>query len=139
MRAAKLRKQYFDEDLAEDVQATLDAAAQLGIAEFRMFHIAYRQWYGCEADEKTIERYFIQYMFHDTVPFWVRHFSQRVRDLDRRGRLDPAEFGIARPKATTRQINRGRVFALGLVTAMVTLVLLAELAADKTCLFPPCY
>ena len=139
MSAMKKRKQYFDEDIPEDVQAALEASALLGISEFRMFHIAYRQWYGHDADEAKIERYYIPYMFNDMVPLWVRHFAQRIKDLDRAGRLDPAAFGIVRPAATTQQIHRGRAFALGLVTAMVTLVLLAELAAEQSCLFPPCY
>lgn len=139
MLAAKKRKQYFDEDIPEDVQAALDVAALLGVPEFRMFHIAYREWYGHDGDEATIERYFIPYMFHDRVPLWVRHFAQRVKHLDLAGTLDPASFGIIRRSATAQQIYRGRAFALGLFTAMVTLVLLAELAGKSVCMFPPCY
>ena len=139
MSATKQRRQYFDEDIPEDVQATLDVSALLGVAEFRMFHIAYRQWYGHDAEEATIERYFIPYMFHDRVPPWVRHFTQRVKQLDLAGKLDLAEFGIVRRAATAQQIHRGRAFALGLFTVLVTLVLLAELAGRNSCLFPPCY
>ncbi len=133
------RKQYFDESIPDDVRAVLDVAALLAIPEFRLFHIAYRFWHGDDAEEAVIEHYFTPYMFGDVVPFWVRHFTNRVIELDRQGKLNPAEFGIVARTATNADINRGRAFALGLVTALVTLVLLAELAAEQYCLFPPCY
>jgi len=135
----RIRKQYFDEDLAEDVRSVLDAAALLGIAEFRVFQIAYRAWFGEDTDEVTIERYFTPYMFQDAVPPWVRHFTARVLDADRQGVLDPAQFGIRRRAATAGQIHRGRMFALILVGSLATLWLLAEIAAVGGCMFPPCY
>jgi hypothetical protein len=137
--ALRTCKQYFDEDIRDDVRAVLDISALLGISEFRLFHLAYRFWYGDDAAEETIERYFIPYMFHDAVPPWVRHFTNHVTSRAGEGRLDPAEYGIARRFATNADIRRGRAFALGLVTAMVMLVLLAELAGEQYCLFPPCY
>ncbi len=139
MATMQTRRQYFDEDIPDDVQGVLDAAALLGIPEFRLFHIAYRSWYGHDAEEAAIERYYIPYMFGDVVPLWVRHFANHVIGREREGRLNPAEFGIVRRQATRDDIHRGRAFALGLVTAMVMLVLLAELAAEQYCLFPPCY
>ncbi|MFQ5785281.1 MAG: hypothetical protein ACE5H8_10715 [Alphaproteobacteria bacterium] len=133
------RKKYFDENVPDDVQAVLDVSALLGIPEFRLFDIAYRFWYGEGADEKTIERYFIPYMFQDVVPLWVRHFTHHVRSLGRQGRLDKTAFGIQRRVATSESVQRGRVYALTLLTVLVVLLLLAELAADQFCLFPPCY
>lgn len=62
-----------------------------------------------------------------------------ARALQREGRLDPADFGIPRRHATADDIKRGRLFALALATALIALLLLAQLAADKYCLFPPCY
>lgn len=133
------RKRYFDENIPDDVQGVLDVAAILGISEFRLFEIAYRMWFGRSADEATIEGYFMPYMFHDVVPPWVRHFVARVLARQREGRLDPAAFGIVRRDATAEDVKRGRHFALWLATILITLLLLAELAADKYCLFPPCY
>ena len=135
----KTRKRYFDENIPDDVQGVLDVSAIMGIAEFRLFAIAYREWHGEDAEEATIERYFTPYMFNDVVPPWVRHFCNRVLDLDRLGRLDPTFFGVLRRRATKDQVRKGRLYAFCLVTTMVTLFLLAELTADKYCLFPPCY
>ena len=135
----RTRKRYFDENIPDDVQAVLDVSAIMGIAEFRVFDIAYREWHGEDADEATIERYFTPYMFHDVVPPWVRHFCNRVLELDRLGRLDPTFFGVLRRPASKDQVNKGRLYALCLVTTMVVLFLLAELGATQFCLFPPCY
>ncbi len=133
------RKKYFDEDVPDDVQAVVGVSALLGVSEFRLFEIAYRFWYGRAADERTIERHFAPYMFGDVVPPWVRHFSQRVLAHERDGTLEPEAFGVRPRHASAADIHRGRMFAVCLITAMVALVLLAELAVDKVCMFPPCY
>ncbi len=133
------RKRHFDENVPDDVQGVLDISAVLGISEFRLFEIAYRLWFGRSGDEATIEGYFTPYMFNDVVPPWVRHFVARARESQSRGRLDPADFGIPRRHASAEDIKRGRLFALTLASAMIILLLLARLAADKYCLFPPCY
>ena len=92
----KLRsKRYFDEKtIPEDVWAVLKASSALSVGEFRVFQIAYEQWYGEEGEEKAIENHFTSYMFNDIVPIWVRHFCTRVVRLDREDALDPSEFGV---------------------------------------------
>jgi hypothetical protein len=137
-------KQYFDErKTPADVWAVLRASALLGISEFRLFHIAYRFWYGHEADEDQIERYFVPYMFRDMVPPWVRHFTNRVQTMDRDGTLDPSAFGIRPRQATKADVQRGRLYAMYLVSALAVLYILAELSANalwlQQCYLPPCY
>ena len=138
------RVRHFDEDrIPEDVHAVLEATALLDITEFRLFGLAYRNWFGHPPDEKTIERFFLPYMFQDTVPSWVRHFCQRVIQLDQVGILDPVEFGVIERPATVDSVAKGYRYMFWLVAAMTVLYTLAKLATDwmgfARCMFPPCY
>lgn len=83
-----------EEPIPADVSQVLDTAALLQVTEFHLFEIAYQSWYGRDASEKSIERYFVPYMFRAIVPFWVRQLCRRVLAADARGALDPAEFGV---------------------------------------------
>ena len=134
---------YFDEKkIPEDVWLVLEATSLLGVAEFRLFEIAYKDWFGEDGDEKTIERYFTPYMFGEVVPVWVRHLSQRVIKLDREDALRPRDFGVYPKIATREDLRKGLDFAAWLVVSMVVLVLLGKAAGkalSDICMFPPCY
>lgn len=136
-------KRYFDEkSIPEDVWVVLKASSALSVGEFRVFQIAYKEWFGKEADEDWIERYFVQYMFNDIVPPWVRHFAKRVLVLDANDELDANQFGIVRPgPATDAQKWRGIEAFAWVIGSLVTLILIAEMAgrfAELPCRFPPC-
>lgn len=88
-----------EEPIPPDVSQVLDAAALLQVTEFRLFQIAYQSWYGRAASEKSIERYFVPYMFRAVVPFWVRQLCRHVLTADARGVLHPEEFGVT-PRQT---------------------------------------
>lgn len=136
-------KRHFDEGrIPNDVWSVLRAASLLNVGEFRVFEIAYRQWYGNPGDEKHIEKYFIQYMFNDIVPVWVRHFCKQIVSLDHAGKLDPADFGIVGAAATSEQRNRGLEFIMALIFILIAFFFLGESAArllKLQCMFPPCY
>lgn len=136
-------RRCFDEDrIPNDVWSVLNAASLLSVGEFRVFEIAYEQWYGERGEEKQIERHFTSYMFHDIVPVWVRHFCQYVLRLDREDALDPAEFGITRAAATPEQRNRGLEFIMLLVLILMVFFFIGESAAqlmELHCTLPPCY
>ncbi len=136
-------RRFFDESaIPLDVWRVLRTASLLSVPEFRVFEIAYEQWFGNRADEKTIERYYVGYMFRDIVPMWVRHFCHRVIALDAEDALDPAAFGIKRRRATQAQKNQGYEYLVWIAASMIVLVILAELTArtlNLHCSFPPCY
>lgn len=136
-------RRFFDEDkIPEDVWLVLEATSLLGIGEFKLFEIAYREWFGEEGDEKTIEHYFTPYMFGEVVPAWVRHFSQRIVKLDQEGTIRPRDFGIYPRIASRDDLRKGLDFAAWLVVSMVVLVLLGKVAGktlSEICMFPPCY
>lgn len=134
---------FFDEHkIPNDVWSVLRAASLLSVGEFRVFEIAYQDWYGEAGEEKTIEKYFTGYMFNDIVPPWVRHFCKKVLKRDSEGTLDPADYGIVREAASRAQINKGLEAIMWIVGAMIILFLLGESAAQVLrlhCMFPPCY
>ncbi len=138
------RKRHFDEgDTAEDVYDVLESAALLDITEFRLFQIAYNWSFGRTATEEQIEAHYIPYMFEKVVPSWVQRFTDQVLQMDAEGGVDPEVFGIFPRESTAQDRSRGRVYALYLVTACLTVYLLAELAVDALrlyhCTLPPCY
>lgn len=136
-------RRYFDEKrIPNDVWSVLRAASVLSVGEFRVFEIAYEEWYGEAGEEKLIEKHFTGYMFNDIVPPWVRHFCKKIQQLDSEGTLDPAEFGIVEKAATREQINKGLEAIMWITGAMIVLFMLGESAAQVLklqCLFPPCY
>lgn len=131
------------EDIPDDVLQVLDTSALLSVSEFRVFDLAYASWYGRKADEDTLERHFLPYMFQDTVPPWVRFFTRKVLELERRGRLDPSALGVVQPRTSAGDVARGRVYAFTIGSSLIALFLLAKLAAPLLgidgCWFPPCY
>ncbi len=63
---------------SNDGPTVLDAAAELDTSEFEIFRLAHRAWFGHDAEEKSLERMFAVYMFHDRVPLWVRHLCRDI-------------------------------------------------------------
>lgn len=76
-----------------DCRAVMQAASLLKICEFDFFRLAFRRWSGREAEEKFLERTFADYMFHQTVPTFVRHLSREIIRLKEQGALDVRAFG----------------------------------------------
>lgn len=88
-----LRRALGGEAPPPDVQAVLDASYHLRVGEFDLFRLAFRRWFGQEADEKALEKVFVAYLFARRVPLWVRHFCRQVLADARSGRLDREAFG----------------------------------------------
>lgn len=135
-------RRYFDEkDIPDDVWSVLRTASVLNVGEFRVFQLAHKEWYAEEADEKTIERFFTQYMFNEIVPLWVRHFCQKILKQDEEGTLELAAFGLLPDAPTMERRWRGieAIFWIfGLLTAFIVVAELASRASDISCIFPPC-
>lgn len=135
----------FNAHVPADVIAVLDASAALEVTEFRLFELAWRDWYGGKPEETRLERYFAAYMFADRVPHWVRNFARRILDLDACGRLDPKSFGIWRRLPSTRMRFIAKMYIAGLLILVVALSASALnldeqlLSFYRGCYFPPCY
>ena len=81
--------------IAPDPRLVTDAAAIIHLREFDLFRAAWQNWFGQPPDDEVLERFFVDYLFHQNVPFWVRHFANRVIRDARDGRLDRHVLGIA--------------------------------------------
>lgn len=119
------RRQYFDENLAREQWDLLEAAALLQVTEFRVFEMAYKDWYGAAPRHYVMEQYFRDYMFHQVIPAWVSHFARRIVALGQAGDLDPREFGVYQRLPSRRMIRIGQVYAAMLLVAFLLLVYMA--------------
>ena len=125
-------KQYFDEDLKQDSLDLLEASAVLEVKEFKLFELAYREWYGKKPLSQVIEAHFSNYMFHNIIPAWVRSYSRQVVDLHRSGNLNPRELGIYQPLPSKRLIFIGRVFTTFLILVFIVFMFLLNIDSPTT-------
>ena len=74
-----------------DAQRVEEAAAILNVSEFRLFELAYHDWFGVLAPERNLESAYMPYVMSGTVPCWLRHFSRKTLQLcDEAGLFLPA-------------------------------------------------
>ena len=118
----------------QDLDLVLGAAQHLDIAEYQVFALAHRNWFG-DLDPVAVERAFTAYLVGKVVPVWVRHFARLTL---RRG-VPPQALAdaVAPPTPSPRQ----GVIAGGLVLGAVVLVVALAAAGNppEGCFFPPCY
>ncbi len=111
----------------EDARQVMDAAEILRVREIDLFRLAWHRWHGVRGNDRTIERAFVAYMFHRTVPPWVRHYAREVVADAERGRLPRPAHGIVRRRKEPEVAWPGPVY-VGLVLA-VTILFIAALTA----------
>ena len=104
-----------------DCQFVIQAAGALRLKEFDFFRLAYRRWWGREAQEKALERTFVAYMFHEVVPPWVRHLTREVLRCTKSGTLNPEQLGANRYQRFEPPPPLGRLYVAA--TAALTLAL----------------
>jgi hypothetical protein len=132
------------EEEGQGERRLISAAANiLQVGEFQLLQLAYREWFGRDLPVQLVDRLFTNYMFHNDVPPWARHYARLILSRDDRGSLDPHdanyhrydhEYGIRVPNA----IRRLTIIVCALVLTMVTAILLAEMTVkEPTSLLPP--
>lgn len=137
--------EFFNRHLDTDIVAVLDASAALEVTEFRLFQLAFADWYGKAAGEEFMERQFAAYMFAQRVPNWVRHFARKILKLQAQDRLDPRSFGVWKRLPSSRMVVIARIYTgillLLFLLALTSIYSLPEsvLAMYRGCYFPPCY
>jgi len=82
----------FDQ-IPDDSRQANDAAAAMGMREIDFFRLAYRRWNGHDLEDDRLERVFADYMFHEEIPHWVRHFAREVLELRDAEVLEPSSLG----------------------------------------------
>ncbi len=100
----------------------IEAAGLLEISEFNLMAMAYHEWYGRPADQKTLERYFCPYMFGSPPPFWAHRLAKEVLELDDRGELLASRFAVNPPRKANRKDLFSAVTQIMLMIVVVTLL-----------------
>ena len=124
-----------------DLDDVIRSAEVLSISEYDFFHLAFRRWSGRELEDKALERFFVNYMFHQAVPHWVRHLARDVSARIMEGRLDLAEIGALDYHHRPPLPRHGRR-CVGLIVAATVLysVALMGVTYDPETSAPmPCY
>jgi hypothetical protein len=68
----------FKKYIPTDVQLVHKASALLGVSEFQVFFDAWQAWYHEKPSEKRIETYFVDFIEHNAIPFWVRNYVRFI-------------------------------------------------------------
>ena len=62
-----------------DAELVASVAASRGCSEFDVFKAAHRAWFERPIAERELERFFVRYLFHQQVPYWLRHYLRNTR------------------------------------------------------------
>lgn len=64
-----------------DVEQVCYAAALLNVTEFRLFELAYDDWFGEAGSEGMLEVAYMSYVICGKTPIWVRNYARKTRQL----------------------------------------------------------
>ena len=59
-----------------DGDRVVHTANLLDVSEFEVFQRAYSDWYGREAETRTLEQEFVRYLYFECTPPWVRYYTR---------------------------------------------------------------
>ena len=93
----------------DDAEAVSFVAGLLDISEFRLFEIAYENWFGCEATKRTMDGFFGSYLTSGFVPFWLRNMVRTIISEHRQGNLTPSRFCVDQPCVSRARARLGWV------------------------------
>jgi hypothetical protein len=126
---------------SSDLGDIIGAAEVLRISEYDFFCLAYRRWSGHEPEEKKLEEIYVSYMFHQTIPHWVRHFTRDVMARAESGKLDAAEIGALDYQPRQRPHRHGNLFVglMGALTLLYCVALIGITYDYETSAPMPCY
>ncbi len=112
--------------LSQDKMDIQICMALMDVSEYRLFELAYAEWFGLSATESELELTYILYLFHTNVPCWVRHYVRNIRQLSDEAGIhnDSADLTPSRnfSYATSDKISAPS-FVLTLLLSMLIAVL----------------
>jgi hypothetical protein len=120
---------------SDDALALVRTADRLAVSEYRVFELAYRNWYGRVPEAEFLTQAYGRYLNRTELPLWVRDFTRRVD-----AGIDHCPLPVERPPLV--RITVALAFVLAMAGIMVLLVLLALRAQEQlalNCALPPCY
>lgn len=142
-------KIFFELDEMDNIEKNLlaEAANRLDVGEFQVFQLGYEAWFGSEPDEKQLERIFFDYLTHDKLPPWARHYARGIIDKYDEDELDYNNphyhrFDAQGIQNLSTKAGLLKITAIALLVVVflgVSIVLLQDRGKDGfPCHFPPC-
>lgn len=127
---------------ADDSRILNRAAAELGVTEFQVFALSYRNWYGRDAEDCRIERAFDRFLKTGDLPLWVRDYARKTQRAAN-------DFSLAADRGNNRTGSvqlllgwvKGVIVLASLMGIFLMLVLLANGAQEQIsqhCILPVC-
>lgn len=108
-------------ELTPDSADVAGAAECLKVTEFRLFEMAYRDWYGHAARETELEREYIQFWCTGVAPSWVRHYCRQVVGLQRQLGHDVRVVSVPRAGATAIDLITLASLAMSMLLLLVVI------------------
>ena len=110
----------------DDAEQVYYVACLLSVSEFRLFELAYDDWFGESGSEGFLEAAYMSYVVCGTTPVWVRNYTRKTRQLcDEAGMYLPQT--VALPNAHPVWNRENAIIISGLF-----LILLLERARNRT-------
>ncbi len=137
-----LRPDSEEAESAEQAVIT-EAANRLGVGEFQLLQLAYREWFGDDISDTAMDPLFKSYMLNGEVPFWARQYARRIIEIDDADGLndgDPRYHRYDCEFTVKTQLDaRSIFFALGLAVMLAGggIVISNFEAGPNTSMFPP--
>ena len=93
----------------DEAEAVSFVAGLLDISEFRLFEMAYENWFGSEATQEAMDDFFGSYLKSGLIPFWLRNMVRTIICEYQKGNLTPSRFGIDQPHVSPSRNRLGWV------------------------------
>lgn len=74
---------FFNENTPsdDDAEQVYYIASVLNVSEFRLFELAYDDWFGETGSEMILEAAYMSYVVCGVTPIWVRNYARKTRQL----------------------------------------------------------
>jgi len=105
----------------EDAEQLAYVTSVLNVSVYRLFELAYEDWFGESANEGYLEAVYMPYVVFGTMPIWLRNYVRKTSQLcDEAGMYVPRAAALPNPHRLLNVENA--IIALGLVLIILLAV-----------------
>ena len=100
-------------NIVTDAERVMYTASVLSVSEFRLFELAYQDWFGETGAETAVEAAYMAYVVCGRTPVWVRNYTRKTQQLcDEAGLYVPQMVTLSDTHALLNRENA--IITLGL-------------------------
>ena len=105
----------------EDAEQLTYVTSVLNVSVYRLFELAYEDWFGESANEGYLEAVYMPYVVLGTMPVWLRNYVRKTAQLcDEAGMYVPRTAAWPNPYGFLNVENA--IITLGLVLIVLLIV-----------------